>query len=84
MAKVVYKSYNRNEGSLFPVYLSDMVPAEHPARVVDAVVDGLFTQVVELLVEEGLLTLDVQYIDGTKIESSANKYTFVWKLARFR
>ena len=27
MAKVVYKSYNRNEGSLFPVYLSDMVPA---------------------------------------------------------
>ena len=41
MAKVVYKSYNRNEGSLFPVYLSDMVPAEHPARVVDAVVDNL-------------------------------------------
>ena len=41
MAKVVYKSYNRNEGSLFPAYLSDMVPAEHPARVVDAVVDGL-------------------------------------------
>ena len=39
MAKVVYKSYNRNEGSLFPVYLSDMVGAEHPARVVDAVVD---------------------------------------------
>ena len=33
MAKVVYKSYNRNEGSLFPVYLSDMVSAEHPARV---------------------------------------------------
>ena len=41
MTKVVYKSYNRNEGSLFPVYLSDMVPAEHPARVVDAVVEGL-------------------------------------------
>ena len=43
--------------------------------------EGLFTQVVELLVEEGLVTLDVQYIDGTKIESSANKYTFVWKRA---
>ena len=41
MAKVVYKSYNRNEGSLFPVYLSDMVPAEHPARVVDAVVENM-------------------------------------------
>ena len=43
--------------------------------------EGIFTQVVELLVEEGLVTLDVQYIDGTKIESSANKYTFVWKRA---
>ena len=160
MAKVVYKSYNRNEGGLFPMYLSDMVPAEHPARVVDAVVENLdirelertykgggtssyaprallkviiyaylsniysgrqieqawresiiymwlggtlipdfrtinnfrsrrlvgtfgdlFTQVVKLLVEEGLVTLDVQYIDGTKIESAANKYTFVWKRA---
>ena len=25
------------------------------------------------------MSLDVQYIDGTKIESVANKYTFVWK-----
>jgi hypothetical protein len=27
------------------------------------------------------VSLDVQYIDGTKIESVANKYTFVWKKA---
>ncbi|SNS21072.1 hypothetical protein SAMN06265364_1753, partial [Prevotella jejuni] len=27
----------------------------------------------------GLISLDVEYIDGTKIESKANKYTFVWK-----
>ena len=25
--------------------------------------------------------LEVQYIDGTKIEANANKYTFVWKKA---
>ena len=24
---------------------------------------------------------EVQYIDGTKIEANANKYTFVWKNA---
>ena len=41
--------------------------------------DSLFTQIVLLLNEEGLVSLDVQYIDGTKIESVANKYTFVWK-----
>ena len=42
-------------------------------------IDGVFTQVVELLHQEGLVTLNVQYIDGTKVESSANKYTFVWR-----
>jgi transposase len=41
--------------------------------------ERIFTQVVELIHREGLVTLDVQYIDGTKIESVANKYTFVWK-----
>ena len=42
-------------------------------------VNDLFVQVVMKLVEAGQLSLDVQYIDGTKIESVANKYTFVWK-----
>lgn len=41
--------------------------------------DAVFIQVVELLHEEGFVSLKVQYIDGTKIESVANKYTFVWR-----
>lgn len=41
--------------------------------------DNIFTQIVLLLHNEGLVSLKVQYIDGTKIESVANKYTFVWK-----
>ena len=41
--------------------------------------DAVFTQVVELLHEEGFVSLKVQYVDGTKIESVANKYTFVWR-----
>lgn len=41
--------------------------------------DPVFTQVVQLLHEEGFVSLKVQYIDGTKIESVANKYTFVWR-----
>lgn len=41
--------------------------------------DSVFTQVVELLHEEGFVSLKVQYVDGTKIESVANKYTFVWR-----
>ena len=45
------------------------------------VVDNLFTQVVAMLVEGKFVSLEVQYIDGTKIEANANKYTFVWKRA---
>lgn len=41
--------------------------------------DSVFTQVVQLLHEEGFVSLKVQYVDGTKIESAANKYTFVWR-----
>ena len=158
MANLVYKSYSQNEISLFPPTLDEMVPANHKARVVNAVIDrldisaieaqykaggtsiyhprmllkvityayldnvysgrrmetllnenvvymwlsgmskpdfrtinlfrskrlkgvfeGIFTQVVAMLNEEGLVSLDVQYIDGTKIESVANRYTFVWR-----
>lgn len=42
-------------------------------------IEKVFTQVVQLLHEEGFITLKVQYVDGTKIESAANKYTFVWR-----
>ena len=47
-------------------------------RVKDEI-DNVFTQLVLILAERGFITLDVEYIDGTKIESKANKYTFVWK-----
>lgn len=42
-------------------------------------VNNLFVQVITILVDLGQLSLEVQYIDGTKIESVANKYTFVWR-----
>ncbi len=29
--------------------------------------------------EKGFVSLDVEYVDGTKMESKANKYTFVWR-----
>jgi transposase len=39
----------------------------------------LFTGIVVLLQDSGYVSLDIQYIDGTKIESASNKYTFVWR-----
>lgn len=38
----------------------------------------VFTQVVLLLAEQGVLNIKELYTDGTKIEASANRYTFVW------
>jgi transposase len=46
-------------------------------RLQDALKD-IFTQVVELLVEEGVLSIRDINVDGTKIEANANRYTFVW------
>ena len=42
-------------------------------------INQIFTQVVLVLAARGLVSLDVEYTDGTKIESKANKYTFVWR-----
>ena len=46
-------------------------------RLKDTLKD-IFVKIVELLAEEGLVSLKEVYVDGTKIESAANRYTFVW------
>jgi len=45
------------------------------------VLHRIFTQVVQLLAAERLLSLKEVYVDGTKMESVANRYTFVWGAA---
>ena len=42
------------------------------------IIKKIFSQVVILMVDSGHVDLQCVYTDGTKIESSANKYTFVW------
>lgn len=42
-------------------------------------IDEILNQLVELLIEQGEVDLKSLYIDGTKIEANANRYTFVWK-----
>ena len=42
------------------------------------VLKEVFSQVVLLLVDHGHITLKEAYLDGTKIEANANRYTFVW------
>jgi transposase len=41
--------------------------------------EDLFRQLVKLLDESGELSLANQFIDGSKFEANAGRYTFVWK-----
>ncbi len=42
------------------------------------VLKEVFGQVVTLMVNQGLVNIKTIYVDGTKLEANANKYTFVW------
>ena len=41
--------------------------------------EGLFYQLVEKLADYGEIRYEHLFVDGTKIEANANKYSFVWK-----
>ena len=44
-------------------------------------IEEIFVATVKLLNRSGYVSLEKYFVDGTKIESAANKYTFVWKKA---
>jgi transposase len=48
------------------------------SSVMKDVVDEVFTSVLQFLIEKKFVKLENYYVDGTKIESSANRYQFVW------
>ena len=42
-------------------------------------IDEVFTQIVLLLFSKEFISLNMEYIDGTKIEFKVNKYIFIWR-----
>lgn len=73
--------------SIYFMYLSSMSFPDHNTinrfrglRLKDTF-RTIFEQVVSLLAQEGYLSIEEIYTDGTKIEANANKYSFVWKKA---
>ena len=70
------------------MYLLEGMPAPDHATIarfislhVSACAKALFAKMSDLLYHLGELSGKTIFIDGTKIESTANKYTFVWKRA---
>lgn len=50
-----------------------------PSRYLLGHEQGLLAQMTNLLVSWGFVSLEAVFIDGTKIEANANRYSFVWK-----
>jgi transposase len=46
--------------------------------VMREIMEEVFSAVVALLIEEGYVKLEHYFLDGTKLEANANKYTAVW------
>lgn len=44
-------------------------------------IDELFEAIIQKLIKENYITFENYFLDGTKIEADANKYSFVWKKA---
>jgi len=42
-------------------------------------IQAVFTEVLEYLIEAGYVKMEHYFLDGTKIEADANRYSFVWK-----
>jgi len=47
-------------------------------KVMKEIMEEVFAAVVALLIEEGYVKLEHYFLDGTKMEANANKYTAVW------
>ncbi|GJF43709.1 hypothetical protein SASC256_11870 [Staphylococcus argenteus] len=45
----------------------------------DALIESLFIQFHSQYLKQNLIDDNSIFIDGTKVEASANRYTFVWK-----
>jgi len=41
--------------------------------------ESVFTAMIQMLLASGMIRLEDCFVDGTKIEANANRYSFVWK-----
>jgi len=49
-----------------------------------AMIDELFEAMIQKLIADNYITMENNFLDGTKIEANASKYSFVWKKSTLR
>jgi transposase len=76
------KIEKQNRENIHYMWLTGMQEPDHNtinsfrSKNIKDTVNEIFTQVVLILADMGHLSLDAVYVDGTKIESRSNRYTF--------
>lgn len=85
--KNIYSSRQMEEAlkeNIHFMWLSGMSKPDHNTinrfrgKRLDGNLKEIFGSVVQMLADEGYLSIKEVYIDGTKVEANANRYTFVW------
>ena len=67
------------------MWLSGMSRPDHRTinrfrgEILKEVIEEVFYGVVEQLLDMGYIDLEKYFVDGTKVEASANRYSFVWR-----
>ena len=67
------------------MWLCGMRPLDHNtvnrfrSERIRPVFEDVFSEIISVLAGAGYVTLDTYFLDGTKVEANANKFTFVWK-----
>ena len=80
-SRAIARATRENVGFL---WICGMRPLDHctvnrfRTERVRPVFEEVFSEVIQLLADMGLVTLDTYFLDGTKIEANANRFTFVW------
>lgn len=82
-----YSSRKLEQAAMSNIYYMWLVGMQRPdhntinrfrSDKLKGVLKEVFSQVVVLMVEAGLVDIKTIYVDGTKLQANANKYTFVW------
>lgn len=80
-SRSIAKATRENIGFL---WICGLHPLDHTtinrfrSERVRPVFEEIFSQVIELLSDMGLVDLNTYFLDGTKIQANANKFSFVW------
>jgi transposase len=60
------------------VHLEHMTINRFRSERLKGIIEEIFTEVVDLLLKEGYISFEKYFLDGTKMEANANKYSWVW------